>query len=188
MGLLGSLKNALTGGAGKMKTGYQPYKPFIRNYEALQRYDIGNLYSQNGTRAYDQADLGYNENEMQGMYGEGRDLAAGEAAAETQRTSDRFASPGGMGLKSAMYARAQQRSDLARVERANELKRRMVVENAQQKRADLLARLAAVTGAYGQGVETYNQYAGTANKKISAAYANSQALFRAAGAAAGSGA
>jgi hypothetical protein len=187
MGLLSSLKNVASGGAAKMNTGYQPYKPYIRNYEALQRYDIGNLYSQKGTRAYDQKDLGYNDQEMQGLYGEGRDLNAGEAAATTQRTHDRFASPSGMGLQSAYYTRAQQREDLSRVQRANELKRRMVVENAQQKRADLLARLAAVTGAYGQGVDTYNTFATGQNSKIKQAFQASQNLFGAAGSAAAMG-
>lgn len=168
-------------GEKKTKNPYQPYKPYIRNYEALQRQDIGSLYGQvpdgkggfkpSGARPYDDPNLGYNAQEMEGLYGKGRDVLAGEAGAETQRTADRFRSPGGLGLRSAMYARAQQRSDLERVGRANSLRRDMIVRNAQQKRADLLARIAAVTGAYGQGVNTYNNYVGGYNQRVRKTYA-----------------
>lgn len=195
MGLLSSIKNIAAGGEGKTRNPYQPYSPYIRNYEALQRYDIGRLYGQvpdgkggfktGGPRPYEDAGLGYSEKELQGQFGEGRDFNAGEAAGEMQRTADRFRSPGGFGINSAQYARAQQRTDLERVSRSNELKRRMIIENAQQKRADAMARLAAVGAAYGQGVGTYNAYTQGYNERIRGSMANSKALFAAAGAAGG---
>jgi hypothetical protein len=145
---------------------YKPYEPRARSYEDIINAELVGNKSGSIRGLYTSADpyggqgLGYTAQEMEGKFGQGRDVLAGEAAGETQRTADRFRSSGGLGLQSAMYARAQQRSDIARVSRANELRRDMIVKNAEQKRADKLARLAAVTGAYQDIVGIYNYYRG----------------------------
>jgi hypothetical protein len=154
MGLAGGLMKAF-GGYRNLRRNL-PYKPqYTRYYENKQLADIKSLYT---PEAYTGSTLGYTPEQMEGKFGEGRDLAAGEAAAERQRTEDRFRASGGLGLQSAMYARAKQREDLANVQRVNELKRRMIIDDAEQRRADKLARIAAVTGAYEFGVGGHNVY------------------------------
>lgn len=171
MGIFSGLLSAYSAG----KKEKNPYKPNVRTTRDLERWatsDIRSLYrtspipgEEYAGYGYEGPGLGYSEAEMEGKFGEGRDLIAGEAGAERQRTADRFRSPGGLGLSSGMYARAQQRSDLAAVSRGNEFKRRMIIENAQQKRADKLARIAAVTGYYGQETGLYNQYVSGRNAR-----------------------
>ena len=152
--VLGGLISAYGGAKMSVPKLYKPREDYLKDYETRGYGDITSLY---GKDAYDQPGLGYDEQEMQGMYGQGRDLAAGENARETQQLHDRFASSGGLGLRSAMYSRALQRSDLARAQRANELKRDLIVKNAAQKRADKMARIAAVTGAFQLGTGLYNK-------------------------------
>jgi len=169
MGIFSGLGGAYA--ASKAKNPYKPNKRIPRNLEEWGYQDIRSLYrdtpapgAEYAGAGYEGPGLGYSEAELEGQFGEGRDAIAGEYAGEQQRTADRFRSPGGLGIQSAQYARAQQRSDLARVARANELKRRMVVENAQQKRADKMARIAATTGFYGQEVDLLNNYLTGKNK------------------------
>lgn len=155
MGIFSSIGSAIgANSAGKSL----PYRPLgTKEYDKLRLEDIRGLYSAD---PFHRQGLGYSPAEMEGKFAEGRDLSAGVAAAEKQRLGDVFRSSGGFGTRSGLYTRALQRSNLAEASRANELRRRMIVENAQQSRADAAARLASVGGAFQDAVELWNRRMG----------------------------
>src|SRR3972149_6394268 len=100
------------------KNPYRPSKQNIADYEDWQKQDIRSLYRTTpipgkewAGYGYEGPGLGFSAAEMEGKFGEGRDLSAGAAATSRQRLSDYYRSPGGFGLRSAQYGRALQREN-----------------------------------------------------------------------------
>jgi hypothetical protein len=155
MGLFESIGTAV----GTNSAGHSlPYRPLGRQqYDKYRLQDIRQLH---GPNAFKGPGLGYTDEEMQAGIGGSRDYLAGERAAESQETADRFRRPGGFGTSSGLYERTLQGVRLNHQNQLAEAARAMTLENARQSRADQYARIAAVTGGLQDAAGLWNQRMG----------------------------
>lgn len=157
---------------GKIGAGYgtashfRPKKSFIRDYEGWTHDDLQRLH---GPNPYEGNDIGFSQNQIEGRMGEGVDESQAEFKSDVGNI-EREAAAGNMNPLSGAYHRAKQRALEAHLARDTDVRRRNLILDAMQRRQDLQDRLRMTSGAYGQGVNVYNDYADQASRRRGQVY------------------
>ncbi len=135
---------------------YKPHKPSRANLSAYEGMERGQIDRLQGDDPYAGKDLGLNQNQLQGLTSEGRDLTRGERTATKQRISDTYRRSGKYGVKSAQFDRANERADLQSLQDNALIKRKNIIADAMIRRQDYSRRLNAIQNAYQFGTGVFN--------------------------------
>lgn len=143
------------------KSYFRPKKKVVRDYEHWQHADIARL---RGPNPYSGDDLGFTKNQIEARMGENTEEAAAEYGA-AKGALERSVAGNNLRALSGSYARAKERALEGHLARTADIRRRNLILDAMQRRADLQYRLGSTGNALSQGVGLYNSYADQATRR-----------------------